>query len=104
MGHYSIGLLESIILDVPVVCVPVPLAGFTAKLEADKQDWFVRSDIHCAQTADEVRQSVLAALMSAAAPDIDISSEVGPLDGRAVARSVQAAASLIEPRLVGRNA
>ena len=104
VGHYSIGLLESIILDVPVVCVPVPLAGFTAKLEADKQDWFVRSDIHCAQTADEVRQSVLAALMSAAAPDIDISSEVGPLDGRAVARSVQAAASLIEPRLVGRNA
>lgn len=104
IGHYSVGLLESLILGIPVLCVPMPLSAFAAKAEGAKQAWFAEVGVPCASKASEIASKLVLMLRGSADVDIDISSEVGPLDGRAATRTLEAAASLIEPRLAGRNA
>ncbi|MBB3909999.1 hypothetical protein [Sphingomonas desiccabilis] len=98
LGHYSVGLLESLILRTPVVCVPIPVSAFTEKEEGEKQAWFESTGVPCAYTPDDVSRHVLGTLQGNAVGDLDIDAEVGPLDRRALERTVHAIQELVGGR------
>ena len=97
IGHYSTALLEAAILDVPVVCVPIPARYFPETEEAAKQQWFAVSGLPCATDAADVVRDLVAALRQRRRnlPLARLDAEVGPLDGRATDRAAVAVLSLL---------
>nr|WP_317892118.1 hypothetical protein [uncultured Sphingomonas sp.] len=103
LGHYSVGLLESLILQTPVVCVPIPVSAFTEKEEGEKQAWFESTGVPCAYTSDDVSRHLLGTLRGDAVSELDIDAEVGPLDRKALNRTVHAIQDLMRERTSARQ-
>ncbi|MBB5729226.1 hypothetical protein [Sphingomonas prati] len=94
VGHYSSGLLESVLLGRPVLCLPVAAAAFAEASEAEKQAWLVRTGVAVADTAERVA----AVLMGGVRGVIDralIAEETGVVDGGAAARCAEAVAGVM---------
>ena len=98
IGHYSSGLLESLILAKPIVCIPVPLAAFAEREEAMKQDWLTRIGAPVATTPDAIADAIFRMLKPGAvvAEQSVLEGEVGTIDGRAAQRCAVAIVELAE--------
>jgi len=97
IGHYSTGLIESVLVDRPVLCVPVPTEAFTDIAEGEKQDWFTKVGFLCATTARDIELGLEAVLTGNCRHEPDISTEAYPTDGKAVARAADAIIELLSP-------
>jgi hypothetical protein len=98
IGHYSTGLLESLMLGCPVICVPVPEHGFAERAEAEKQIWLTATGVPVARTSDELTTAIGLVARGEAMTEIDwprLGEETGPTDGSAcevAARAILTAA------------
>jgi CDP-glycerol glycerophosphotransferase (TagB/SpsB family) len=98
IGHYSSALLEAVLLERPIVCVPVPAGAFAEHSEAEKQDWMTRTAPTLARSTEEIAKVLLAFDAGAAitAPPAEIANEVGTVDGTAADRCAAAILQLID--------
>lgn len=89
VGHYSTGLVEAILVDVPAVCIPVPPDHFAMAEEGAKQVWFANAGFPMASDAKAVECAVLSALAAGGrnVPLSALADEIGPTDGRATIRA-----------------
>lgn len=101
VGHYSIGLLESLMMGVPVVSMPIPIEAFTERLEGEKQLWFDEAGVPYARTADEFAELLIDALTHGVPSTTDVTAETGPMDGKATDRAAEAIAKLLKDRSDG---
>lgn len=99
IGHYSTGLLESLLLGRPAICVPVASAGFAEAAEARKQEWLTTTGIPVARSADDLAPAVRRVADGRAIADVDwhtVKEETGEVDGNARERAARAILSLID--------
>lgn len=88
LGHYSSGLLESLLAGKRILCVPVPEDGFAESSEGAKQVWLTRTGAPVATTAEMIAECLAAARMGAPMTiDWDmVAGEVGEVDGNSAMR------------------
>ena len=99
IGHYSSGMLEALLANRPVVCVPVPATAFAEAAEADKQRWLTGIGIPVADTAEAIAAALVEAGGVPTTVDWSkVGEEVGTVDGNAAARC----AGLIAEMVMGR--
>ncbi|WP_093226270.1 hypothetical protein [Sphingomonas sp. NFR15] len=99
IGHYSSGMLEALLAQRPVACVPVPAAAFAEAAEADKQIWLTRIGIPVATNAGEIAAVLAQAGAMPATVDWGrIGEEVGTVDGHAAARCAELIAEVVRRR------
>jgi hypothetical protein len=99
IGHYSSGMLESLMANRPVLCVPVPAAAFAEAGEAAKQDWLTEIGIPVATTPAEIAAVLTNADGASSAVNWErIGEEVGTVDGQAAARCAGLIAAVVERR------
>lgn len=99
IGHYSSGMLEALMANTPVVCVPIPLAAFAEAGEAAKQRWLTGIGIPVATTPREVSAILTrAGGMPATVDWAKVADEVGTVDGQAAARGAAVIAELVAAR------
>jgi len=100
IGHYSIGLIESLILGVPIVCVPIPTSGFADPMEAKKQIWTENLGSPVGKNRFEIQETVVEALSNdvQAIPLDRLRDETGVLDGRATERTVDEILTVLRHR------
>ncbi|MFC4255548.1 hypothetical protein GRI97_08925 [Altererythrobacter xixiisoli] len=99
IGHYSTGLLESLVLGRPVLVVPIPRAAFAEQSEADKQDWLTRTGLPIARTPQELASGLRHLRSHDGLADIDcvmVAQETGVIDGQATARAARAILHLVD--------
>lgn len=88
LGHYSSGLLESLMIGKPIVCMPVPPEAFAEPGEALKQQWLTQLGAPVASAAPDIERAILKMLDPNAAmmdPEL-LEDEVGTIDGLATRR------------------
>lgn len=86
IGHYSSGMLEALMANRAVLCVPVPATAFAEAGEAAKQSWLTQIGISVASTPEEIAAEVGQARGVPATVDWDrVGDEVGMVDGHAAA-------------------
>lgn len=100
IGHYSSGLLESLIIGKPIVCLPIPLDAFAEREEASKQHWLTQVGAPVASEAATIRAAILRMLQPDAviADRSLLAEEVGTIDGRSAARCAEAIVELATRR------
>lgn len=99
IGHYSSGMLEALLANRPVVCVPVPTTAFAEAAEADKQRWLTGIGIPVAATAEAIADVLVQADGVPATVDWGkVGDEVGTVDGHAAARCAGLIAEVVANR------
>ena len=99
IGHYSSGMLEALVANRPVVCVPVPATAFAEAGEAAKQSWLTRIGIPVAVTGEEIATALVQAGDVPSAVDWSaVGDEVGSVDGDASARCAGLIAEVVARR------
>lgn len=97
IGHYSTGLLESLLLHRPALCVPVASEGFAEAAEARKQEWLTTTGIPVARSADGVVAALRLVAGGQAMDAIDwktVEDETGRVEGQACESAARAILSL----------
>ncbi|QIG79543.1 hypothetical protein [Stakelama tenebrarum] len=91
IGHYSSGLLETLLLGRRILCLPVPADAFAERSEADKQLWMSGLGAPVARTPGEVEIALrrLSNGEGGAVSTEKLSEEAGLVDGQAAARCAQ---------------
>lgn len=106
IGHYSTGLLESLLLGRPAVCVPVASEGFAEAAEAGKQVWLTGTGIPVARSGGELVAALRRVAEGEAMAALDwatIEQETGPERGRAAETAGRAILSVIDRSRSGRG-
>lgn len=99
IGHYSSGMLESLMANRPVVCVAVPAAAFAEAGEAAKQRWLTGIGIPVATDPAEIAAVLAQDRGVPASVDWEkVREEVGTVDGHAAERCADLIADLVEAR------
>ena len=99
IGHYSSGMLEALMANRPVLCVPVPGVAFAEAGEAAKQRWLTGIGIPVATDAEGIAAVLADAGGSPSAVDWGkVGEEVGIVDGHAAERCAGLIADLVETR------
>lgn len=99
IGHYSSGMIEALMANRPVLCVPVPAAAFAEAGEAAKQRWLTGIGIPVATAASEIADAIERVGGVPASVDWgQIGEEVGAVDGHAAARCAALIADLVAVR------
>ncbi|MDE8653184.1 hypothetical protein [Novosphingobium album (ex Liu et al. 2023)] len=96
IGHYSTGLLESLIMKRPVICLPIPGHAFAEKSEAAKQLWLEELGVCVSRTPVELSETLSALRQSSGLVTVRwevLEEEIGIVDARA---SERAALALLE--------
>ena len=103
IGHYSSGMLEALLANRPVVCVPVPATAFAEAAEAEKQTWLTGIGIPVASTAGEITAVLARAGGVPEAVDWGkVGEEVGTVDGHAAARCAGLIVEMVTRRVTNR--
>ena len=93
VGHYSTGLLESLMLNRPAICMPIPSSAFAEHSEATKQRWLVSIGIPVCRTPEEIALTLAAQRasneMKAVLWDV-VAEETGIVDGGSAMRVADA--------------
>ncbi len=101
VGHYSSGLLESLLAGRPILCLPVPEDAFAERNEGAKQQWFRTISVPVAETADEVAHALTSMRASSNLVAVNwprIHDEVGLIDGQSAARCADTILALLDAR------
>lgn len=97
IGHYSTGILESLVLGRPALVVPIPRAAFAEQSEADKQDWLTRTGLQIAHTPQQLVEGLRHLRHHDGLKDINwpmVAQETGLIDGHATIRAAKAIVDL----------
>ncbi|GAA0457203.1 MULTISPECIES: hypothetical protein [Sphingomonas] len=100
LGHYSSGLLESLVAGKRILCVPVPETAFAETAEGDKQAWLTAIGAPVARSASEIADC-LSAIRRGEPTRVQwdkVGAEVGVIDGQSSDRCADAILELIDRR------
>lgn len=97
IGHYSIGLMESLLVGVPAICWALPEAAFIDYGEFLKQQWLRRHGVPSASNIETFAHLISYSLQTGVVfqHQYDISEQVGPITKKSVHLSVQAIKELL---------
>jgi len=92
IGHYSTGLIEAVVMNIPVICVPIRKEHFAEETEAVKQGWFEASGCAVGRDKASICDAIVETLSLSQTniePDY-LATEVEYLDGSATSRAADA--------------
>lgn len=98
LGHYSSGLLESLMMGRRIVCMPVPMNAFAEPDEAKKQEWLTQVAPAIGSNSSAIRNAIINMLSTEAGVQrmTALEEEVGVVDGLAATRCAVAIHGLAE--------